>query len=113
MEDHGERAVVWVDGAITHAVRKSPRFEGDEESVSTAVAVGPEEAELGALAVRTVQSELDSPLLYARIDVAPGLDGSLCVMELELIEPSLYFWQGPEALARFVRGVERRLEPAA
>jgi hypothetical protein len=30
-------------------------------------------------------------------------------MELELVEPSLFFRQGPEALERFVAGLRRRL----
>src|SRR4029079_10340677 len=38
VEGHGERALVWIDGELTHAVRKSPRFAGGVENVSESVA---------------------------------------------------------------------------
>jgi hypothetical protein len=34
VEVHGERALVWIDGELTHAVRKAPRFAGQAEAVS-------------------------------------------------------------------------------
>jgi glutathione synthase/RimK-type ligase-like ATP-grasp enzyme len=105
VEDYGERAIIWVDGKVTHAVRKSPRFAGADESISAAVPIRPEEA---ALAMRAVAG-IATPALYARIDVAPGPDGTPVIMELELIEPSLYFAQGPEALERLVAAIQRRL----
>jgi hypothetical protein len=107
VENYGERALIWVDGELTHAVRKSPRFEGDDESVSTtAVEITAAEAALA----RTVLANVDGPLLYARVDVAPGPDGQPLLMELELVEPSLFFPQCPTALDRFVSGVRRRLD---
>ena len=106
VEDYGERALVWIDGQLTHAVRKTPRFEGDAESVSPA-AVDISDAE-AALAERALAS-IDSPLLYGRVDVAPGPTGAPVLMELELIEPSLFFRQGPQALARLLAGIRRRL----
>jgi len=106
VEDHGERALIWIDGALTHAVRKSPRFAGQSEAVSErAVEISPAEAALARRAVATVAG----PLLYARVDVAPGPDGTPLVMELELIEPSLFFPQSAEALERFVAALGRRL----
>lgn len=106
VEGRGERAIVWIDGAPTHAVRKSPRFGGESESVSSAaVPISRAEAELARRAVAAVPHDL----LYARIDVTEGADGDPVLMELELIEPSLFFTQGPLALDRFVRAIERRL----
>lgn len=120
VEDHGERALVWIDGMFTHAVRKTPRFAGDVESVSAAVpilaaerAVG--EAALAAtLAAHRAVGDAVSPdpsgeLLYARVDVAPAADGQPVVMELELVEPSLFLLQHPPALRRLVDGIARRL----
>lgn len=103
---HGERALVWIDGELTHAVRKGPRFTGDAQSVSPAsVEFSRAEAQLARRALEMV----DAPLLYARIDMAPGPRGEPVLMELELVEPSLYFDQGPLALQRFVDGIRRRL----
>ena len=106
VEGYGERALIWIDGALTHAVRKSPRFEGDREQVSEAMAIAPAEA---ALAERVLAS-IDMPKLYGRVDVAPGPDGQPLVMELELVEPSLFFRQNPEALARLVRALGREVD---
>lgn len=105
VEGYGERALIWIDGALTHAVRKSPRFEGDSEQVSPAEGIAPAEA---ALAERVLAS-IDSPKLYGRVDVAPGPDGQPLVMELELVEPSLFFRHSPEALARLVRALGREV----
>ncbi|HEX3344726.1 MAG TPA: hypothetical protein VHS09_09150, partial [Polyangiaceae bacterium] len=106
VEGHGERAVVWIDGEATHAVRKEPRFLGDPESVSAAVAIDADEADLARRAVAAAPG----PLLYARVDVARDAGGSPRVMELELIEPSLFFARSPAALGRYVSAVRRRLD---
>jgi glutathione synthase/RimK-type ligase-like ATP-grasp enzyme len=106
VEDYGERALVWIDGEVTHAVRKTPRFQGDDESVSVdAMPISEPERALAQRAVAAVGGEL----LYARVDVAPGPDGLPMLMELELIEPSLFFLQGPAALDRLVAGIKLRL----
>jgi hypothetical protein len=105
VEGHGERAIVWIDGEATHAVRKTPRFLGDPESVSAAVRIEADEADLARRAIAAAPG----PLLYARIDVARGEGGLPRVMELELIEPSLFFAQAPAALERYVAAVAKEL----
>jgi glutathione synthase/RimK-type ligase-like ATP-grasp enzyme len=105
VEDHGERALVWIDGEFTHAVRKTPRFADGVEQVSEALPISAAERATGNAAL----AGLESGLLYARVDVAPGPDGMPVVMELELIEPSLFLAQSPAALARLVAAVARRL----
>jgi glutathione synthase/RimK-type ligase-like ATP-grasp enzyme len=102
VEGHGERSMVWIDGEVTHAVRKSPRFPGDPES-TTPVPVGQDERELALRAVDAVPF----PLLYARVDMARDDRGVPRVMELELIEPSLFFPHSPVGLARYVATVKR------
>lgn len=106
VEGHGERALVWIDGEVTHAIRKNPRWQGEDESVS-AEAMPISEAE-HALAERTLAAarEHGEPF-YARIDMAPGADGAPILMELELIEPSLFFPQGPAGLSRYVAALQR------
>ena len=105
VEDHGERALVWIDGAFTHAVRKTPRFAGGVEQVSDALPISAAELATGTAALAGFGDEM----LYARVDVAPGPDGVPVVMELELVEPSLFLLQSPAALERLVAGVARRL----
>src|SRR5439155_2439462 len=33
VHDYGERSMIWIDGELTHAIRKTPRFAGDAERV--------------------------------------------------------------------------------
>jgi glutathione synthase/RimK-type ligase-like ATP-grasp enzyme len=105
VEGHGERAIVTVAGKPTHAVRKSPRFLGDAERVSQAVPIEPDEARL----VEQALAAAPEPVLYGRVDVARDATGRPCIMELELIEPSLFFAQSPDALHRYVAAVLQRL----
>lgn len=113
VEDYGERALIWIDGELTHAVRKSPRFTGSGEAVSKEpVPISASERELATRIVTLVQDRLETDLLYARLDLAPDEEGRPLVMEVELIEPSLYFRQSPQALQRFVAASERRLRGA-
>ncbi|MHC4220188.1 MAG: ATP-grasp domain-containing protein, partial [Planctomycetota bacterium] len=79
VEDYGERGLIWIDGELTHAVRKRRRLEGDDESVSgVAVEITPDEADLARRAIACVEG----PILYGRVDVAPLSDGRPVVMEL-------------------------------
>jgi glutathione synthase/RimK-type ligase-like ATP-grasp enzyme len=105
VDGYGERALVWIDGEFTHAVRKTPRFAADAEQVSEALPITATERALGTAALAPLRDRL----LYARVDVAPGPTGDPLVMELELVEPSLFLLQSPPALARLVAGIGRRL----
>jgi hypothetical protein len=109
VESYGERAVVWIDGEPTHAVRKSPRFRGDAESVSPAIPIEGDEADLARRAIDLARRKTGAELLYGRIDMARDDRGEPRVMELELIEPSLFFLQSRAALDRFVAAVQRLL----
>ena len=50
--------------------------------------------------------------LYARIDLIPDDDGNPLLLELELIEPSLFLSKSPEALDRFTRAIVNHLGKA-
>jgi glutathione synthase/RimK-type ligase-like ATP-grasp enzyme len=106
VEQYGERALVWIDGELTHAVRKARRFLGDRERVSQAVPIAPDEAELARRAVAAAPG----PLLYARVDLIRDDHAIPRLMELELIEPSLFFAQSADALDRLVRALARQLQ---
>lgn len=102
--EYGERCLVWIDGDFTHAVRKEPRLGDDEESVSAALDIAPDERQLGQLALEVVAQDI----LYGRIDLIRGTDGDPLVAEIELIEPSLFLLQSPEALSRLVAAISAR-----
>jgi glutathione synthase/RimK-type ligase-like ATP-grasp enzyme len=110
VEGYGERSLVTVDGAVTHAIRKTARFDGQTESVSdTPQPIAPEERAFAERTLAAVRKRFGELPFYARVDTARDEDGSVRLMELELIEPSLFFEQGPEALDLFVEGLRRRL----
>ena len=48
-------------------------------------------------------------LLYARIDMIPGLDGEPLLVELELTEPSLFLGTAPGAADRLSTAIAQRL----
>jgi len=101
----GEKALVWIDGEVTHAITKSPRFAGGVEELSDALPVSDAERRLADRALGCV----DAGLLYARVDVMTDGDGITLISELELMEPSLYLLQSPPALDRFVAAMARRV----
>jgi glutathione synthase/RimK-type ligase-like ATP-grasp enzyme len=105
VEDHGERSMVWIDGALSHAIRKSPRFSGDSEQVTGPFPISDAERAVAEAALAPVAAQL----LYARVDLARDASGQPMVMEMELVEPSLFFARGPGSADRFVRGLLRRL----
>jgi glutathione synthase/RimK-type ligase-like ATP-grasp enzyme len=98
LEEQGELSLIYVAGKLTHAVRKRPA-SGDFRVQSTwGGSVGrarpePSHVELAEAAL----AQLEEPPLYARVDLVSGLDGSPCLIELELIEPNLYLTQHPPA----------------
>ncbi len=46
--------------------------------------------------------------LYARVDLARDDDGRPCLMELELVEPTLFFTVAPGAAERMADALEAR-----
>ena len=103
VDGYGERSLIWIDGEVTHAIRKNPRFHGGSESVSTtSVDVAADERAFAHDAIARAMRLTGARPSYARVDQARDDAGQPMLMELELIEPSLFFRQGPAALARLV-----------
>ncbi len=100
-EESGEKALIWIDGEFTHAVRKEPRFTDGVEKVSEALSLTEQEHAIATRVISLVQGDL----LYARVDLMSDDRGELLVSELELMEPSLFLMQHPPALQRFVEAI--------
>ena len=109
VQDYGERSLVWIDGELSHAIRKTPRFSGDAERIDGPLPIAGDEAALAQAVLAPLLAEHGERMLYARIDVARDAGGRPMVMELELIEPSLFFAKRPGSAERFVAGLMRRL----
>lgn len=110
VEVYGERSLVYVDGTLSHGVRRTPALAPGVTNPNAydVVPVTPDEDALG----RKVLAALDAPTLYARVDLVRRADGELAVLELELIEPSLYLTRVPGAADRLADAIVARL-PAA
>ena len=105
VEDYGERSLVWIDGELSHAIRKSPRFAGDDERIDGPFPIAADERALALAALGPVADQI----LYGRVDLARDASGRAQIMELELVEPSLFFARQPGAAERFVAGLRRKL----
>jgi glutathione synthase/RimK-type ligase-like ATP-grasp enzyme len=105
----GEWSLVFFGLEYSHAVLKRPR-RGDfrvQEHLggrTTPAEPGPELVGQARAAVAAV----GQPLLYARVDGVER-DGQLVLMELEIIEPSLFLGLGPGAALRFAKAILRAL----
>lgn len=107
--DEGELSLVYFGGVFSHGVRKVPqggefRIHAEHGGSSTRYEPTPH---LLALAGRVLAATpLAESLLYARIDLVPSDAGPL-LMELEVIDPELFFRFDAGAAARFADALER------
>ncbi|MEU6864555.1 hypothetical protein ABZ924_14950 [Streptomyces sp. NPDC046876] len=117
--DEGERALVFLGGVFSHAVRKGPVLtevgviDNDRAPHPDLAPHLPTAAELALARVALAAVPgAGRPVLYARVDVATGDDGEPVVMELELVEPDLFMEHGGDALRHFAELVYDRAAAA-
>ena len=110
--EEGEYSLMLFDGRFSHAVVKRPKagdyrvqphLGGREEACAV-----PE----GAVAIaEAALAAAPGDCAYARVDLVRGPDGGLKVIELELIEPSLWLQHAPDKGASFAAAIRRRIGP--
>ena len=103
----GEYSLFYFSGAYSHAILKTPGpedFRVQEDHGGIIQPVEPETA-LRATAARTIAALPETPL-YARADFVRDGGERFVLMELELIEPSLYLRMDSRAPARFARAFD-------
>lgn len=110
----GETALMFFEGVFSHAIRKGALLQKDvgptralfaTEKI-TARTPGADEL---ALAKAVLAALPGGPLAYARVDLIRAADGSPCLLELELTEPSLFFPFDKGAADRFAESLKKRL----
>jgi glutathione synthase/RimK-type ligase-like ATP-grasp enzyme len=109
IETDGEWSLVFFDGAFSHAVIKRPLagdFRVQEEFGGRAEPRTPSAPVVEAAA--HALSQVPGAPLYARVDGVIAR-GAFTLMEMELIEPSLFLGSDPGAVDRFVSALLRRL----
>ena len=100
IQSDGEMSLVFIDGSFSHAVRKRPSpgdFRVQHEFGGTVAASVASEA-MQAFSAR-VLATIPVPWTYARVDLVDTPRGPL-LMELELIEPDLFFGPGNDGAQR-------------
>jgi glutathione synthase/RimK-type ligase-like ATP-grasp enzyme len=108
----GEFSLFYFNGQLSHTILKTPKpgdFRVQEEHGGVIRTLEPERelCEAGEIALRA----LDSIPLYARADFVRANDKEgFWLMELELIEPSLYLRMDPAAPARFAQALDERVK---
>ncbi len=114
VDEHGETALLFFDGAFSHAIRKGPllkRGEGPTAELYATETITPREpsaAELEVAEHAVARIPSDEHLLYARVDLIHDDDGAPRLLELELVEPSVFIDYAPAAGARFANAIVRR-----
>lgn len=101
----GEWSLLFFDGEYSHAVLKRPAagdFRVQEAHGGRGVPAAPEPALVGA--ARAVLARVEQPWLYARVDICRHA-GAWTLMELEMLEPSLFLDADAEAPSRFARAI--------
>lgn len=107
---HGETNLVHLGGCFSHAIHKGARWDGDSEQSRGLVEAAADERALARAVLDHVDGLGFGPLAYARVDTARGADGKPLLMELEIVEPSLFLPAAPagaELLARSVLAIAR------
>lgn len=103
---HGEISLIVIGGTCTHAVIKKAK-KGDfrvQDNFGGSVSLYEPNEEEMAFAEKAVAA-CDSLPAYARVDIIRDNNGQLALIEIELIEPELWFRlkpQAADALAQFL-----------
>jgi glutathione synthase/RimK-type ligase-like ATP-grasp enzyme len=109
IDTNGEVSLIYCDGAFSHAVVKRAaagefRVQSDFGGSAAPFMPSPDLLAFARDALATVRK----PCLYARVDVVETTRGPL-LMELELIEPELFFLIVPSAAETFADAIVKRL----
>lgn len=116
----GEAGTYVFAGRVSHAITKGAVLRpGAPPTADFSLAHGqsavraevtPELVGFATDVVGRIPAQLGTPL-YARVDALRGGDGRLTLLELEALEPFLFFETDAEAAPRFARAVESWLRP--
>jgi glutathione synthase/RimK-type ligase-like ATP-grasp enzyme len=106
----GEYSLFYFNGVYSHAILKTPKendFRVQEEHGGSLIATKIDQKKQN-LAEKII-NHLSPVPLYARIDLVRTDKDDFTLMELELIEPSLYFQLDKDSPKRFVKAFDTRM----
>ena len=97
----------YFNSEYSHCILKTPKpndFRVQEEHGGRIINVEPSPDLMSR--AESVLRAIDRTLLYTRVDLVKDDKGDYALMELELIEPSLYLRMDPGAPKRFAHAVQ-------
>jgi hypothetical protein len=106
----GEFSLIYLDGRLSHSIIKTvgkDNFYVQEEHGGGVVPLSEPESGLVAAADKTISVLPETPM-YARIDFVRTEHNRFALMELELIEPCLYFRFGEHSAMDFAKAIDSR-----
>jgi glutathione synthase/RimK-type ligase-like ATP-grasp enzyme len=108
--DEGEYSLSFFDGKFSHSVLKKPKekdFRVQEEHGGNIqpIKISPELM----LIAENIIKKLSTIPLYGRVDLVRTKQNEFALMELELIEPSLYLNKDEQSPTRFVKAFEEKI----
>ena len=110
----GEVSIMVFDGQVSHAVRKVPadgEFRIHVEYGGSELLHDPTTDELALVEAALAAVPTPEPLTYARVDCVTDAEGVPRLMELELIEPSMFLpLAPPDQTDRLLAAVMARLD---
>lgn len=89
-----------------HAIERMPALNLDANGKDQLLT--PQDDEV--LFAQQVLAQLDTPVLYARVDIIRDEDNRLCLMELELVEPGLWLSLAPHTVQVFADAIARKVQ---
>ncbi|WP_438426000.1 ATP-grasp domain-containing protein [Aquimarina macrocephali] len=108
--EEGEISLVFVNGKFTHARVKKPKsndFRVQPYHGGTIYEYNPTQKEIDfGEEVLEVCKNLKEIPMYARVDFCYGTEGEILLMELEVIEPQLWYPESKLAVFSLIEGIE-------
>lgn len=121
----GERAHVFINGEYSHTALKAALLDGPDvatgglykKETMSRTSASDAEVDMAREVIRTARrllteqahgADVPRPMLFARVDVVSADDGTPVLMELELVEPSLFLSLADGALDRLADAIAAR-----
>jgi glutathione synthase/RimK-type ligase-like ATP-grasp enzyme len=109
--EEGEYSLFFFDGKFSHSVLKKPKendFRVQEEHGGD---IQPFKVSSKLILIaENIIKKLSTIPLYGRVDLVRTKENEFALIELELIEPSLYLNKDDQAPAKFVKAFEERIK---
>jgi len=108
VQSEGEYSLFFFGNEYSHAILKTPEhgdFRSQEEHGAEIKSVSASDEQIDA--ANKLLALVDPQPTYVRVDLVRDDDGNYLLMELELIEPSLYLRTDPGSAMRFARAFDQ------